>query len=442
MLGRKSKPETAVDEVERRHAAGTGRQDAGRRPQAIDNRFDDLLAALGRRRRSTEIHASRQDIGGVVARVDVHERDKAAHEQRRPDEEHDAHGRLGRQQQVPHPLASAGAALIVRSQRGRQPGSGGAQGRKQTGECAGDDGDDHGEGQHSNVEPDVGEAWKIVGRPRRQRPHQSPGEEHSQRTTRETQGDALGQQLPRQTAAPGAECGPDRELTRPGDAPGEQQIRHIRARDEQDQPHRRQEHEHGRAYRARHLVDEPTHAHLDGSALAKQQIGRHRPLHAARRRCSLGRRLLHRDAGLQPRDGVNDAERSRATRRQHIRRPHLRIAVGKVEPRGSDADDLVHFPVELHGAADGRGFASEAALPQGVTDDDDARRARDRVVITKKATGGRRDAKQREDSGRHGRALDSHRLVEAANGVGPDCCRRPRRRSSWRSHATRRRSGC
>ena len=56
--------------------------------------------AFGRRRRSTQIDACRQDVGGVVTRVDVDERDEAAHEKRRADEQHDAHGRLGRQQQV------------------------------------------------------------------------------------------------------------------------------------------------------------------------------------------------------------------------------------------------------------------------------------------------------------------------------------------------------
>ena len=46
---------------------------------------------------------------------------------------------------------------------------------------------------------------------------------------------ALGEQLPDQPAAPGAERGAQRELAAPLDAAGEQQVGHVHARDHEHQ---------------------------------------------------------------------------------------------------------------------------------------------------------------------------------------------------------------
>ena len=156
-----------------------------------------------------------------------------------------------------------------------------------------------------------------------------------------------------------------------------------------------------------HLRHEIAHADFDGTTLAEHQLCRYRPRHSARYSRSFCRGLVDRHAGFEPRQHRHDADLPCRGRRQHIRRPQLNVAIGKVEPCRRHADDLVLLAVELHGAADRGWIPAEAPLPQSVAEDDDAVRALRRLLFTEEAARLRRHSKQREHRRREARALDS-----------------------------------
>ena len=85
----------------------------------------------------------------------------------------------------------------------------------------------------------------------------------------------------------------------------------------------------------------------------------------------LRRRLLQRDARLEPADAAQPARAAlRGGRRESERHPRVGRAVEDLERRRHDADDRRALAVDERGLADDVGAAAEAALPQRVAQDD------------------------------------------------------------------------
>ena len=125
---------------------------------------------------------------------------------------------------------------------------------------------------------------------------ETPREEDAGSAAEHGQEDALGQELPQETPAAGAQRGAHRDLAVPRRHAGEEQVRHVDAGDEQDEADGAEQDE----QRVPRVSDEGLVEGDHGSAHAlvrvrvlRQPIGDGRHLLA---------RALDRDAGLQPPD--------------------------------------------------------------------------------------------------------------------------------------------
>ena len=92
---------------------------------------------------------------------------------------------------------------------------------------------------------------------RQQRAQAAKAQHRAERAAGEREHDPLGQELPQQPPAPGAERRADRELALPRLGAGEHQVRQVGARDEQHEPHRALQHPERRAEAADEVVLQP-----------------------------------------------------------------------------------------------------------------------------------------------------------------------------------------
>ena len=136
--------------------------------------------------------------------------------------------------------------------------------------------------QNPHVEPDVVEPWKLLGSPGRNGADQHPAEHHAKHPTKETDGQAFRQELSRQPAPPRAERRTDRELAASRHATRQQQVRHVCAGDEQNQPDCGHQYQHRRTNAPGHFLRESPHAHFNRPALPEEKLGGHRPRHTSR----------------------------------------------------------------------------------------------------------------------------------------------------------------
>ena len=109
--------------------------------------------------------------------------------------------------------------------------------------------DQHGEGQHLPAEPEVEGVGVEERRP--QRPQQVLAEPRDQQpgpAGEQAEERALGEQLADEPSAARPERDADRDLAAPAGGAGEQQVRHVRAGDEQDEGHHAHEHGPGQGH--------------------------------------------------------------------------------------------------------------------------------------------------------------------------------------------------
>ena len=112
-----------------------------------------------------------------------------------------------------------------------------------------------GEEQHLPVHRD-GVSRGHVARLQRVDPiHRREGERDSERPSQEGEGQALDQELAGDAGAAGPEGGPHRDLLLAGERPGQKEVGHVRARDEEDECHGAREHQEGEAHVAHHLLE-------------------------------------------------------------------------------------------------------------------------------------------------------------------------------------------
>jgi hypothetical protein len=188
-------------------------------------------------------------------------------------------------------------------------------------------------------------------------------------------------------------------LARP--RPGEQQVRDVRAGDEQHDAHGGEHEQQRRAVAAGERL-----AHAD----------RRRPEHLSsrrglrlRHRRQLAARRLRRGAGPQPADGADP----RSARRHHERREDLpRVAVaddGEAEVARHHADDGVGHAVEPHRLAEYVAPAAEPPLPEPVAQHHHGGRAAHLLVRRERAAEHRARAEEARQVGLDRRALQRFR---------------------------------
>ena len=231
------------------------------------------------------------------------------------------------------------------AQSGRDVRAGVLEHRNRAEEQAGDARHGEGEQQDHRVDRDVVEARQIAWRQRDEHAHRAVREAEPGDAADETEHDALGQQFVRDASAARAERRPNGQLLLPPFCPDEQQVRDVRARDQQhhaDRPHQHPEH---RSDVANQIGLEQPH-HRRELRLFEQLLREPRERWVALDRHwdqarSVGRRLLDGHTRLQPRDGgvVEHPEVHVAGIEPH-RQDDRGLLIEKTKRVGQHADDL------------------------------------------------------------------------------------------------------
>ncbi len=176
--------------------------------------------------------------------------------------------------------------------------------------------------------------------------------------------EALGEKLRGQPRAARSERGPDRDFGASPHALGHQEIRDVRAREEEDEAHGPEEHEESLAGATELRVEERS----DGSSPSR--VGRRKLLRETEgERVHLRPRLLE---GLPFREAGDHSKKARPSivlrRVPSERAPHFGLP-RIVEPGRSDADDDVLPPIEENGPAQKAAVGAVSPFPEIVPDD-------------------------------------------------------------------------
>ena len=236
----------------------------------------------------------------------------------------------------------------------------------------------------------------------------------------ERQKQALRQELAEDPRRRRAEGRSDPHLARPGARAGEQKVRDVRRRDQQDDADRAEEREKHGPCRAEEALVEGLERE------AKARIGLGVGARQPRRECvGFGERLLGRDAG---RAAGRHAKDPKAPVRELVRRPRelvlernpeFEARARKLEVGRHHADDRERTVREREGLSDDGRVAPEAARPEPMRQDGEglARIARDQGASERGA------AEHRKEVGGHQRAavlLASRTEADVVEIGGPD----------------------
>ena len=221
---------------------------------------------------------------------------------------------------------------------------------------------------------------------------------------------AFGQELPDDAAAAGAERAADRHLPLPGARAGEQQVRHVRARDEEHESHGSENDEQTRP----HVADEPVLQQDDFAVRAPR--GRKLPeriglpqLRRARPQFRLGLRRCR--TWREPGDDLTTLpaapERGGIAAIECVGNPKLGAGQGEVERRRHDPDDAPRLGIDQDVAPDDARIPAEALAPQRVTEHDHGALAGLLLGRAKPAAKDGGDPERRENIGGEVRARDA-----------------------------------
>ena len=192
------------------------------------------------------------------------------------------------------------AARVLVLQRMCEIGFRELKGGDDPGEEAGDERQACGGGEHPEIHRDVRDSRDAFGHRALQNLHRPPREDDRQDRAGDGEQQALGEELPNQAPAAGAERGPDRHLALARARAREQQVRDVGAGNQQHDADRAEQHQHPRPRAGgNEVIVERTHA--DRAALVRRRVGL---LDGGGDLVHLRLRLRDGDAGLQPRDDL------------------------------------------------------------------------------------------------------------------------------------------
>ena len=307
-----------------------------------------------------------EDVPGLEARIHALQSAEAANEQARAEHQHQGQRDLGRHERVPQDRVSrvgVGAATLLQGVVGvgvREPPR-----RQDAGQKPGDDRDAEGEGEHGQVDTDVGHAGHLVAEEGDDETHAEAGEKQSERAAGDREHDGLGEDRPDDARAAGPEGRAHRDLLAPRDRAGENEVGDVGARDQEHEAHGPEQDEQRRP----DVADEVLVEGQDGGApaLVVRRVLRGQP---GRDGVHLGPRRIQRDAVLQAGEHAEVVNRPQrpVLRRQNERDPDAGLRrIGQLLRK--HAHDLVALAVQDHGASDDGGTGAEAALPHLLGDD-------------------------------------------------------------------------
>ncbi len=257
---------------------------------------------------------------------------------------------------------------------------------------------------------------KFGRRQREEQTQQPAREQHTKHAASRRQQQALGQELADEPKPPGADGGANGQLANARDASREQQVRHVRAGDEQD--------EHDRA-----LHDEQ-HAPVTSHEILVQRVHLHVALQSVRLVVG-GRDRVQVVGGLRERgarlETADQPEKIVALelRRKRERDPGV-CACRIAERRRHHRHDRIGFAVNGQRLSDGPRIAAVETLPERVAQRDHLAAVGHIVAGVDQAARRRRYAEHREEVAGHAIGEDLLRLAAAGDGGGPWRNRRER----------------
>ena len=228
-------------------------------------------------------------------------------------------------------------------------------------------------------------------------------------TAKQSQDDALGQALTRETTLTRTQRGSYGDFATTRSRAGEQQVCDVDAGDEENERDRREQQQQTCADRFPKVLVERRHPGAVG-AVRIRVFSRQDSADAIH----LGPPLVERDAGLEPCVDRQLMKRSAGRVRsasQRQRRPDLDRWIGEFERRWKDAHNLVRYTVQEQLAAHHGTIPTESPLPEAVGQDDDAVASRDDFVLSEEPAFNRLDSEYVKEGRRHTRADEPFRFA-------------------------------
>jgi hypothetical protein len=194
-------------------------------------------------RRQPVLHG--QEVAGLEARVHSRERVQAAQQQAGPDEQDHGQRDLRHHQRATHARAqgAAGVAAAAFLQRLHEVGPREAKRGHETEQERGERGERDRVPDDRRIQAGHQAARQAVGRRRHQEAQPPLAGQQSERATGRPEQGGLGQELPHQPAAAGAQRDARRQLPLARGRAGQHQVRDVGAGDQQHQRHRGQQHQ-------------------------------------------------------------------------------------------------------------------------------------------------------------------------------------------------------
>ena len=196
----------------------------------------------------------------------AHSLERAYH-QARGDEQHDGQRNLRDHQRIPGAVALTAVAREPSPflQRRCEPRLRVLQHGKQAEEQPRAERESEGEEQDDRIDPDFLDARQALRGARDEQAHATPREQQADDAAEKPKRDALGQQLPRDAARAGSERGVNRQLLLTPFRADQKQIRHVGARDEQDEADGAEQHPQDAANIADDVLRERPHVRPEPS---------------------------------------------------------------------------------------------------------------------------------------------------------------------------------
>ncbi len=301
---------------------------------------------------------------GLEPRIHMAELREAPQEEAGARQERDREGHLRHRERAAHPAPAAreqAASAFAKGcgggpPRGEDRGYGAEHDR-------GEEGAGHGEGDHHAVQPDLLEARHVAGLQQEDQ-IAAPGRDDQARAGPEsTQHGRLREELAHEAAAARAHRRAHGELPLARRGARQQQVRDVRAGDQQDEAHRAEQDEERRAHLSDHgLVQR---AHGEAHALVRIGIGGGQARADGGR---LGPRRFGGGARIEAPDGREiPGPPALGTKPLVVfEGPPERAAAGEVEARRGHADDRVGHAVQDQGLAHRGGRGAEALPPEAL----------------------------------------------------------------------------
>ena len=202
-----------------------------------------------------------------------------------------------------------------------------------------------------------------------QRIERPSGDDDAERAAGEKQHGGLDQQLTHEPSATGAKGGAHEAFARARHGAGEDQVRDVGARDQQDERDGAQHQQQtllGPSLQRRVVLPE-RHRPKAAAGVGRRVVERQATRHGIERRLRAG----DRDAGLQARDDIEILVRARLGILGGDERPD-HVGAEAEHVRRQHADDRDRLIVDDDGAADRRRIRTESAHPPGMREQGDA----------------------------------------------------------------------